>query len=320
MKRQFLADLEQGDAVDDVFFVLEAGDRIGSISGAPAMRLSDRSGTAGAFIRSGNYKDRRRISASSFIRVKGVTFSGGSSKVIEVRQFREEDVYKLSQKDFLPGSFRDPTEMLGFMEYFVDDLHDEDYRRLLRSFLDDSCFIEMFCLAPGEIRSHHAYLGGLLEHTVSVTTLCQHLCVQHPRIDQEMLVTAALLHDIGKVEEFSWQGRFEFTDQGMLWGHVLLGQRMVERRISHTGGMPADKQLGLLHAIASHHGEPEWGAPRQPMSAEALALHHVDNLDAKLKGYLEVVEGGRDLSWTELNNLFRRPLSEPLAADRAFRR
>ena len=126
---------------------------------------------------------------------------------------------------------------------------------------EDEEFLRRFCQAPGDVRSHHAFLGGLLEHTVSVATLCQHTTVQHPRLDADLLVTAALLHDVGKVEEFTFEGRIGYSKEGRLLGHVLIGQRMVEEKIRELGDFPRDKQLMLVHALISHHGELEWGRP-----------------------------------------------------------
>lgn len=305
--------------MDDVFFVLETwGD--GCRGGArKTLRLSDRSGMVLAFLRCPEF-EAGALAAGSFIRAEGVVETRFGGPVIALTGTGVEDANDLDQRDFLPGSFRDTDELRGYLEFFVSEVYDSDYSRLLEAFIGDAGFMDCFLMAPGEARSHHAYLGGLLEHTVSVATLCQHTAVQHPRLNSDLLTTAALLHDIGKVDEFSWQGRLEFTGEGMLWGHVLIGQRMIEERLAAMEGFPADKELQLLHAVVCHHGVPEWGSPKLPQSAEALALHHLDNLDAKLKGYFEVIEGSRDISWPELQNLFRRPLSEPLAADREFRR
>lgn len=320
MKRQFLDNLEPGAPVDDVFFVLEAA---GTGEGRHPVhaRLSDRGGIVPATAaHEPALADGGKLTAGNFIRARGRAELERGGIVIAITDADVVDGEGLDQRDFLPGSFRDPGELYGYLEYFLTEVYDEDYARLLASFIDDAGFMERFRLAPGELRSHHAYLGGLLEHTVSVATLCQHTAVQHPRLNSDLLITAALLHDIGKIDEFSWQGRLEFTGEGMLRGHVLMGHGMIEERIGALAGFPREKELQLLHAVISHHGELEWGAPKRPLSAEALALHHLDNLDAKLKGYFEVIGGNRDISWPELQNLFRRPLDEPRAADREFRR
>lgn len=317
MKLQFIANLETGEAVDDVFFVLQTHR---DNSGAPALSLSDRSGIVRGVPEGLAAGITPGIAAGDFIHGSGIVEGRRGSPVIVLTEVSPVAAASLDPGDFLPGSFRDTDELRGFLEFIASEVYDSDLSRLLALFLNDDDFMARFLLAPGEIRSHHAYLGGLLEHTVSVATLCQHTVVQHPRLNGDLLITASLLHDIGKIEEFSWRGRIEFTGEGMLWGHVLIGQRMIEERIGNLDGFPREKELRLLHAVVSHHGELEWGSPRPPQSAEALALHHLDNLDAKLKGYFEVIGGGRDISWPELQNLFRRPLHEPLAADREYRK
>ncbi len=216
----------------------------------------------------------------------------------------------------LPRSYRSSAEMADFLRYFLTEVYDPDFKALLEAFFLRQEFMERFALAPGHVNSHHAYLGGLLEHTLSVATLCQHVAVQYPRLNGGLLVTAALLHDIGKTEEICYGETIGTSHQGELLGHILLGQKMIEERV---GGLPRvfprSKELELIHAVISHHGELEWGAFKRPQSAEALVLHHIDNLDARVKGFFEVVAGKGKVSWPELQNYFRRPLDRPEAAD-----
>ncbi len=316
-KHRHLADLQAGESVNDVYYLLEI--RRGTAkTGKPylALRLSDRSGIMEARVWNGAETLAPRLAPDSFVRVRGTMESYRQRLQVNIRDVEPADPATLKQRDFIPASFRDIEELAGFLRYFLTEVFDPDFSHLLESFFDDEAFMERFIQAPGDARSHHAYLGGLIEHTVSVATLCQHVTVQHPRLDSDLLITAALLHDIGKVEEFHCEGRIRYSREGQLLGHVLLGQRLVENKIRQLGDFPREKELELLHAMISHHGELEWGAPKRPQSAEALVLHHIDNLDAKVKGFLEVVEGRGDVGWPELQNLFRRPLTEPRAADR----
>lgn len=316
-KRQFVADLTAGDAIADVFYLRDVSQRLAR-SGEPflAVKLTDRSGSIDGRAWG---EDARRLEggvrAGSYCRCEGsvVSFRGGLQ--VNIRQAVAFDKGAVEPADFLPSSYRDRDELTGFLQYFVTEVYDPDYRSLLESFFGDGGLLEQFRQAPGDARTHHAYLGGLLEHTVSVATLCQHVTVQHPRINGDLLITAALLHDIGKVQEFEYDGAISLSRKGRLLGHVLLGQRMIEERIRGLGDFPPEKELELIHALISHHGELEWGAPKRPQSAEALVLHHVDNLDAKVKGFLEVVEGSGEVSWPQMQNLFRRPLDMPRAAD-----
>jgi 3'-5' exoribonuclease len=317
MKRQFISDLKPGLAVDGVFFILEAAERQAR-DGKPylCLKLSDRTGTIDARAWDVTAALGATLGDGCFARIHGKVSSYRQRPQVVIDDARPEDAESQDQRQFIPGAYRDPVELSGYLDYFLTDVYDSDYASLLAAFFDESAFRERFSLAPGSRRAHHAYLGGLLEHTVSVTTLCQHAVVQHPRLDRDLLITASLLHDIGKIDEYVLVGRIEQSREGSLLGHVLIGQRLIEEKLSSLEGFPGEKELELLHAIISHHGELEWGAPKRPQSAEALVLHHLDNLDAKVKGYFENVEGSSQLPWREMQNLFRRPLSMPLAADR----
>ncbi|MHB8859285.1 MAG: 3'-5' exoribonuclease YhaM family protein [Thermoleophilia bacterium] len=316
-KNQFLSDLAAGAAVDDIYYLRDM--RLGNArTGKPylALKVSDRTGVMDARVWDGAEEISRRLKPDSFVRLRGRVEDYRQRPQMVVTSAETAAAGKVDQRDFLPGSFRDSEELTGYLNYFLTEVFDPDFSRLLRSFFEDEDFMERFLHAPGDMRSHHAYLGGLIEHTVSVATLCQHVTIQHPRLNSDLLITAALLHDIGKVDEFVFEGRIRYSREGRLLGHVLLGQRLVEERIRSLNDFPRDKELDLIHAMISHHGELEWGAPKRPQSAEALVLHHIDNLDAKVKGFLEVVDGSGDVSWPRLQNLFRRPLDEPQAADR----
>ncbi|MHB9111652.1 MAG: 3'-5' exoribonuclease YhaM family protein [Thermoleophilia bacterium] len=314
--RQFIADLSAGSTVDEIFYLREVRRGIArNGSRYLALKLSDRSGIMEARVWTGADTLEARLAPDSFVRVNGAVESYRGRLQLKISSAIPVDPADLDQRDFVPCSYRDIEELSGFLDYFVSEIHDPDYSGLLQSFFGNMEFRESFSRAPGDARSHHAYMGGLLEHTVSVATLCQHVTVQHPRLNSDLLMTAALLHDIGKVDEFRFDGCIRYSREGQLLGHVLLGQRLVEDHIREMGGLPKDKELDLLHAIISHHGELEWGAPKRPRSAEALVLHHIDNLDAKVKGFLEVVDGLGEVGWPELQNLFRRPLDEPRAAD-----
>ncbi|MHB1361629.1 MAG: 3'-5' exoribonuclease YhaM family protein [Thermoleophilia bacterium] len=316
-KSQFLVDLAAGAAVDDIYYLRDL--RLGKVkTGKPylALRVSDRTGVMEARVWDGADEMFRRLKPDSFIRVRGRVEDYRQRPQLVILSAGPAEAAGIDQRDFIPGSYRDSEELIGYLRYFLTEVFDPDFSRLLESFFDDEAFVERFRRAPGDARSHHAYLGGLIEHTVSVATLCQHTTLQHPRLNSDLLLTAALLHDVGKVDEFLCDGRIRYSREGRLLGHVLLGQRLVEGRIRSLKDFPRDKELDLIHAMISHHGELEWGAPKRPQSAEALVLHHIDNLDAKVKGFLEVVDGSGEVSWPELQNLFRRPLDEPRAADR----
>jgi 3'-5' exoribonuclease len=215
---------------------------------------------------------------------------------------------------FLPATYRDIEELLGFLQFHIQSVYDRDYRALLDSIFGDEAFLARFAEAPAAKSFHHAYLGGLLEHTVTVADLCDHVSQQYARVDRDLLITAALLHDVGKVDELTYTASIDYSESGRFLGHVVLGVMFVSQRAKDAARLSERKLEPLLHAIVSHHGELEWGSPKRPKTLEALILHHVDNLDAKVKGFLEIVEGSRDARWTDLRNLFRRPLHTPRAS------
>jgi 3'-5' exoribonuclease len=217
-------------------------------------------------------------------------------------------------RDFLPFTYRDVDELKGFLQFHVDSVCDHDHAALLQAIFGDPDFFEVFATAPAAKLYHHAYLGGLMEHTVAVADMCDFVGQQYGRVDRDLLLTAALLHDVGKTRELSFETAIDFTDEGRLLGHVIQGVTLVSEAAKALPSFPDAKLQQLLHCIVSHHGELEWGSPKRPKTIEALILHHVDNLDAKVKGFLEIVQGSRDASWTDLRNLFRRPLHVPRAA------
>jgi len=217
-------------------------------------------------------------------------------------------------RDFLPSTYRDMEELKGFLQFHIGSVYDRDYSALLQVIFGDAAFFEIFTTAPAAKLYHHAYLGGLAEHTVAVAEMCDFVAQQYGRIDRDLLLTAALLHDVGKTQELAFETTIDFTDAGRFLGHVIQGVTLVSEKAKELPSFPEAKLQQLLHCVVSHHGELEWGSPKRPKTIEALILHHVDNLDAKVKGFLEIVEGSRDAPWTDLRNLFRRPLHVPRAA------
>jgi len=204
---------------------------------------------------------------------------------LDVEAIRRADAEPLDPREFLPSAYRDLDELDGFLEHLAREVFDADYRRLLDALLGDDELRAEFRLAPCTRAGHHAYLGGLLEHTVAVATLAQETCVLHPRLNSDLLLSAAIVHDLGKTREFTLGAEIAASDEGRLVGHVALGQQMVAER---AGGceLPREKLLALSHCILTHHGAD--GVPaRRFGSPEALALFRLNALDASVKGALE---------------------------------
>ena len=282
-----IAELRPGGEVEGVFACTRK-DRLTARNGSPylAVELRDRTGA----IPGRAFRDADFL-AAQFERGDLVTVSG------RVERFRDElqvelKTIKRAREDasdpaeFLPVAYRDMEELDGFLEHLSREVYDSDLRRLLDAFLGDDAFRAEFRRAPCTRSGHHAYLGGLIEHTVAVGTLAFETCALHPRLNSDLLLCAAILHDVGKTLEFDLGAEIALSEAGALLGHVALGQQLVSERAGRLDDFPVAKLHALSHCILAHHG-PDALPGRRFRSAEALALYRLNALDAGVKGALE---------------------------------
>jgi 3'-5' exoribonuclease len=312
MKEQYARDLREGMKVDSVFALVSRDIRAARTGDAYlSLEVGDRSGRVPAVMFRPSAADES-VPVGSVVRLRGVVTTYRGVRRISVESIRPETSYDRS--DLLASSAREVKELLAELRALVRQVKEPHLRRILRDVFGQPGFIDRFASCPASQGRHHAYVGGLIEHTVSVASLCVQLARAYPQVDPDLLVAAALLHDIGKVEELSFETSLDYTDAGRLVGHVVLGERVVSRVIERLPEqVPADLALRLSHAILAHHGEPEWGAARRPASIEALLLHHADRLDAEAAAFLDAVSGAAVLEerWTDHGNGFGRPLLVP---------
>jgi 3'-5' exoribonuclease len=284
MGRVTIAELRAGGEADGVYACTRK-DRLTARNGTPylAVELRDRTGA----IPGRAFRDADFL-ASQFERGDLVSVAG------RVERFRDElqvDLRKIKTaeadpSEFLPVAYRDLDELDGFLEHLAREVYDPDLARLLSSFLGDEGFRADLRRAPCTRAGHHAYLGGLLEHTVAVTTLAQESALLHPRLNSDLLLCAAILHDIGKTLEFELGAEIQLSEAGSLVGHVALGQQLVAERARALEGFPDTKLHAVSHCILAHHGA-ESLPGRRFRSVEALALFRLNALDAGVKGALE---------------------------------
>lgn len=268
--------MRAGDEVAGVFACTRK-DRLTARTGTPylALELRDRTGTIAARV----FRDAD-LHAGRFERGDLVNVTGKVERFRDELQLELRAIAKAEDADpaaFLPVAYRDLDELDGFLEHLAGDVTDGGFSSLLRSILDDDQLRHALRRSPCTRAGHHAYLGGLLEHTVAVATLAVETCTLHPRLEHDLLVTAALVHDLGKTREFTLGAEIGLTEEGRLLGHVELGLQIID---AHA---PLDdtRRLALAHCVLTHHGD------RKPATPEALALYRINALDASVKGALE---------------------------------
>jgi len=313
MKSQYVKELAEGTRVESEFAVSSREIRATRHGDAYlSLELSDRTGRVPAVhFRPDAVASRTPV--GSVVRVSGTVTSYRGLKRISVDRLRPARTF--DPDDLLGSGPRDADEMLSELRELAGGVRDRALRSVLRAVFGDEEFLARFTTCPGSQSHHHAYRTGLLEHTVAVAAMCSSVAERYAGCDRDLLVCAALLHDIGKVFELEHSSTIEYSDQGRLLGHVVLGDRHVQAAIARSRlKVPTETQDRLSHAILSHHGELEWGSPKRPSSIEALLLHHIDNLDAKAAGFVEIARGAiaADERWTDAQNLFRRPLYAPV--------
>lgn len=277
-----LPTLRAGDPVDGLYACVRK-DRLMSRSGSPylAVELRDRGGTLPARAFRDADALAGRFERGDVVRVQGVVERFRDELQVDLRAI--ERTAADDPAAFLPAAYRDLEELDGFLEHLAREVHDPQYRALLDELLADGVLRAQWRRAPCTRAGHHAYLGGLLEHTVAVATLAVEAAILHPRLNSDLLVTAALVHDLGKTQEFTYGADFGLTDEGRLLGHVALAQRILDAR---GGALDAARSVALAHCVLTHHGAD--AAPgRRFGSPEALALHRLNALDAGVKGALE---------------------------------
>jgi 3'-5' exoribonuclease len=257
-----------------------------------------------------------------FVRVKGrcESYKGAMQFIIDAIQPTTPDI-KITIEDFIPCTEKDVEQMFKRTLEILRTIKDKHLLYLVKQFVEDKELMAKFKKAPAAISMHHAYLGGLLEHTLNLLELALLIGPRYPEINTDLMLAGTFLHDIGKTQEMAWDTALKYTDSGQLIGHLVIGTMLIEQKVEKTQrdlGQPFPARLlqVLEHMILSHHGEYEYGAAKLPMTTEAMALHHLDNLDAKIdmiKREFAAAEPGSD--WTKYVRSMERKFFKPLAVD-----
>lgn len=288
MKDIYIADLagfDEGKLFDSFFLVLQKQHRTTKANKSYLnLILCDKSGQLeGRVWEISDPRINKDFDRGDVVKVRGCVSRFDDRLQMKVDQLRKATPGEIDKTDFMPATTCDVetlwAQLLGFVESFTD----HDLKLLLHTVLADPQIAAAYKEAPAAKQLHHAWLGGLLEHVISLLTLADRVAPQYPVVHRDLLLTGVILHDIGKVRELSWDIGFEYTLEGTLLGHIQMGAALAERTMDSLPGFPPKMKTLVLHLILSHHGKLEFGSPKLPMIPEALVLNFIDDLDAKMQ-------------------------------------
>jgi 3'-5' exoribonuclease len=275
-----------------------------------ALTLADRTGTLDAKMWDNVAEVIDGFAQDDFVKIKGLLNKYNGRFQLTIHKLRRLEDSEVDFSDFLPKTTKDIDELWRALGGFVASLQDAHLKALLEAFLADPEIAAGYRAAPAAKTLHHAYIGGLLDHVVSLMTLCDMVCRHYPHVNRDLVLAGAFLHDIGKVHELGYQRSFSYTTRGQLLGHMIIELEMLQAKLALLPGFPAELKTLLEHLIISHHGHYEFGSPKLPMFPEALLLHYLDDLDSKMESMRAHLarEEGLDSEWAGYNYSLGRPL------------
>jgi len=291
-------------------FVVEEKQLRVARNGTPflTLKLADKSGQITGRIWERAEEWSRSIDAKSVVFVRGRSELFREELQLQIDEIAPVPLVDIDRADFLPVCPRSVEALLEKLKELAATIKKGPLQRLTRQILSDTHLMDRFKAAPAAKSMHHAYLGGLIEHTVAVTELVSSIAAFYPDLNRDLLVIGAILHDIGKVDEFTYDLCIDYSPSGRLLGHMVLGVQILDEKIRSLRSFPSEEALLLSHLILSHHGEVEMGAVRVPMTREAFALHFADDLDAKMNSLTRILADCKqgDEAWTPYQPLFER--------------
>lgn len=308
MKKLFIKDIRAGDLVDDIFVLSEktmaqkrdgnnflnitVSDNTGNIKGVIWDRVDDISaGTA----------------SGDFVEIQGTVSEYKGILQLVVKKMASIPANSVNPSDFLPATRRDIDKMFLRLLKITASLEAGHLKKLFEAFFNDTDFVRKFKNAPAAKKMHHAYIGGLLEHTLSMALLADRIVEHYSGVDRDLLLAGAILHDIGKIREFNYKYSIDYSDEGRLLSHIIIGIMMLDEKIEEVENFPLEQAVLLRHMIVSHHGTREFGSPEPPKTIEAVLLNYIDEIDAKVNGIRDfMATEDPNESWTSYHRLLGR--------------
>jgi len=308
---KYIKDYREGDRVFDIYmckYKQSAVTRNGK--SYDNVILQDKTGTIDAKIWDPNSEGIDEYDALDYIEVYGEVTSFNGALQVNVKRIRKCQEGEYSPADYLPMTPFSIEEMYSELLGLIDSVNNLYLKKLLDMyFREDEVFVKAFQKSSAAKSVHHSFVGGLLQHTLAVTRMCDFYCTKYEKLNRDLLITAAICHDIGKTRELSLYPENDYTDIGQYVGHIVLGSEMVQERAAKIDGFPNTLLQELKHCILAHHGELEFGSPKKPALIEAVALNFADNTDAKLQTFSEILENTDSHGeWMGYNRLFESNL------------
>lgn len=309
IKEIYLKDIRQGDKVASTFLASEKNMAF-SIKGSPYLnvRLKDKTGELDGKVWDNAVELDKEFKKGDVIYIEGKAANYKNLIQISVISIKKIPWEEIDPADYLPAVKADVQEMFNELLGYIEKINDQYLKALLNAFFQEEETISLFQRAPAAKGFHHIYLGGLLEHTLSVVRLLEKVADHYPVLNKDMLLAGGILHDIGKIYEFTYNNLIDYSDEGRLIGHIVMGVEMIDKKIAKINDFPAQLSMELRHIILSHHGEFEFGSPKRPKTLEALVVHYIDDLDAKFNAFqIFMAEStNADSDWTNYNRLLER--------------
>jgi 3'-5' exoribonuclease len=311
MKSPYVSDLKPNQVVTTTLLV-HIKDVRQKKSGEPylSLLLGDRTGEVDAKMWDNVADVMDTFQRDDFVKVKGQLQIFQNRPQLTIHKMARVLDSDVDFTDYFPASARDPMEMFVELRGIIAGIGNPHLRTLLDAFMDDEPLARMYRIAPAAKHVHHAYLGGLIEHVLSVCHLCRDAAAHYNYVDLDLLLAGAVLHDVGKVAELTYDRSFGYSTEGQLLGHIIIGLRLLHDKLQRFPDFPSKLRVLVEHLIVSHHGELEFGSPKVPLFPEALLLHHLDNLDSKMECMRSMVANDRHVEgcWTGYNASLERSL------------
>ena len=303
---KFIKDYKEGDRVFDIYLCKHKQSAVTKNGKAyDNVILQDKTGTVDAKVWDPNSAGIEDFDTLDYIEVYGDVTSFQGALQVNVKRVRKCREGEFDPANYLSVSPFPIDDMMQELLGLIDSVQNSYLKKLLQMFfVEDGEFVKAFKQSSAAKTVHHGFVGGLLQHTLGVTRLCDYYCTQYPVLKRDLLLTAAICHDIGKTKELSLFPENDYTDDGQFLGHIVIGSEMVGEKIRQIPGFPKVLENELKHCILSHHGELEFGSPKKPAIVEAVALTFADNTDAKMETFTELLENSKETGWLGFNRLF----------------